>query len=314
MRVNSSKGNVYKSLFKGVACMALTTCVIGSVRDKDIIVSASSLNVASGGAVGILDTVNDLSNQTDIPNGSLNGMHIWLNLNTDVKTEISEKIETETVTSAMKEEEDVVESERLEALKIVEDTIKLENKKVEDKNNLQEKAEAERIRIEEEKRRKALLEEKRKKELEENKKKQQKQGDDRGTSLEPEVVDPNYKGTVVSVTGKDRRILERLVMGEAGGEGYLGACLVAQCIRDTMVEDNVSTVEQVRRNYGYTGSLSREPNSDVKKAVKFIFDKGGYAVKHKIHYFYAYQWCNSAWHETQQFIIQYGGHRFFDRW
>ena len=123
--------------------------------------------------------------------------------------------------------------------------------------------------------------------------------------------DTSYNGGSIQLTAADRDILERLVMGEAGGEGYEGAALVAQCIRDAMLYKGYNSVESVRTGLAYTGSLSRQPNSDVKRAVAFIFDDGGYAVRHRIFYFYAFQWCNSPWHETQPFVIQHGGHRFF---
>lgn len=129
--------------------------------------------------------------------------------------------------------------------------------------------------------------------------------------LDIENPDTNYKGVSVSLTAEDRDLLERLVMGEAGAEGYEGAALVAQCIRDTMVYKGYSSVASVRDGCKYSGSISKEPNQDVKNAVSFIFDDGGYAVRHRIYYFYAYKWCSSSWHETQPFIIQYGGHRFF---
>lgn len=123
--------------------------------------------------------------------------------------------------------------------------------------------------------------------------------------------DVNYKGTSLSLSASDRDLLERLVMGEAGAEGYEGAALVAQCIRDTMVYKGYDSVEAVRQGCKYSGRIDREPNQNVKDAVAFIFDEGGYAVRHKVFYFYAYKWCKSSWHETQTFVVQHGGHRFF---
>ena len=123
-----------------------------------------------------------------------------------------------------------------------------------------------------------------------------------------------YSGSIVSLSTDDRYILEHLVMGEAGNQGYEGAALVAQCIRDTMVYDGISSVEQVRTQYKYSGSLNIEPNQDVLNAVKFIFDDGGIAVKHRVQYFYAPRICSGDWHETQDFVIEHGGHKFFAKW
>lgn len=311
MRNISSKGGKYKSVCKRIACMALTTCVLGDVHNTGLVVSASE--VVGNDTLGVVVDSGDNSKNKLV--GDVNSWIEPVNY-VDITKDVAE--DNKIVTDAMKTEESTVEKERLEMLKVVESITSEENKKIDDKNKQERQAEDERRRKEEETRR--LEEERREAERKEQEEKNNtkasvKESDnDQGTSLKPAVVDPNYTGSIVTVTGEDRDILERLVMGEAGGEGYLGACLVAQCIRDTMVEDNVGTVEQVRRGYGYTGSLSRKPNSDVKRAVEFIFDQGGYAVKHKIHYFYAFKWCTSRWHETQQFVIQHGGHRFFDRW
>lgn len=137
-----------------------------------------------------------------------------------------------------------------------------------------------------------------------------------GGLLEIANPDPNYKGTAINISGEERDLLERLVMGEAGGQGFEGAALVAQCIRDVMVTDGISSVEQVRQQLRYSGGINKEPNDDVKKAVSHIFDNGGYAVKHRIIYFYAPRWMKSgtsSFHESQVFVIEYGGHKVFDR-
>lgn len=128
--------------------------------------------------------------------------------------------------------------------------------------------------------------------------------------LSTDNVDPSYTGQVVNVTGSSRDTLERLVMGEAGNQGFEGAALVAQAIRDTMVLEGYS-VEQVRKKYKYSGSLEFKPNQDVLDAVSYIFDQGGSAVQHRVLFFYS---RNGGWHETQNFVIQYKQHRFFDRW
>lgn len=126
--------------------------------------------------------------------------------------------------------------------------------------------------------------------------------------------DKNYVGTAVSLSSYDRDILERLVMGEAGGEGYIGCCLVAQAIRDTMINDGYKSVDAVRRSMGYQATIYNTPNQDAKNAVKFIFDEGGAAVQHDIIYFYAPALCTSGFHESQEFVVQHNNQRFFDRW
>lgn len=138
--------------------------------------------------------------------------------------------------------------------------------------------------------------------------------DQSSSLLEIENPDPNYKGTIVTLDPADRSLLEHLVMGEAGGEGVEGAALVAQAIRDTMVYRGFSSVAEVRSALKYTGSINKTPNQSTLDAVSYIFDQGGNAVQHSIFYFYAPRRCTSSFHESQQFIIQYGGHRFFSTW
>lgn len=132
--------------------------------------------------------------------------------------------------------------------------------------------------------------------------------------LKIDEPDINYNGAIVQLTEKDRDLLERLVMGEAGGEGKEGAALVAQAIRDTMVYKGYNSIEDIRQKLKYSGSIDKEPNQNVKDAVAFIFDEGGMAVKHKIFYFYAPKLVESKFHEQQKFIIEHGGHRFFSEW
>lgn len=129
-----------------------------------------------------------------------------------------------------------------------------------------------------------------------------------------ERIDPEYSGSVLEITGSNRDNLERLVMGEAGTEGFIGAALVAQTIHDTMIKDNNYDVISIKRSHAYSGSLETAPNENVKRAVAFIFDKGGMAVQHELRYFYAPKAVSSEFHEGRMFITAYGGHKFFDDW
>ena len=125
-------------------------------------------------------------------------------------------------------------------------------------------------------------------------------------------VDTNYYGSKLVLTKESRDILERLVEGEAGAEGYVGAALVAQTLHDTMLEVNCFDTMTIKQWYKYSGRIDREPCDDVKRAVAFIFDNGGMAVQHKLKYFYAPDLVSSKFHESQEFVIEHGGHRFFD--
>lgn len=130
--------------------------------------------------------------------------------------------------------------------------------------------------------------------------------------LQGEVIDPNYYGSKLVLTSESRKMLERLVEGEAGAEGYVGAALVAQTIHDTMIAVNCYDTLTIKDWYKYSGRIDREPCDDVKRAVAFIFDDGGMAVQHELRYFYAPAMVSSKFHESQLFIVEHGGHRFFN--
>ncbi len=124
--------------------------------------------------------------------------------------------------------------------------------------------------------------------------------------------DPSYSGRVVSMSAEERDYCERMVMGEAGDTGYTGMALVAQCIRDTYVAGNYSSVADVIASNGYYGSTDITPSATCKEVVSYIFDQGGSAVQHRIQVFYASDICSSPWHESQNFVCAYGYQRFFD--
>ncbi len=124
--------------------------------------------------------------------------------------------------------------------------------------------------------------------------------------------DPNYTGYAVQLSDYDRDLAERIIMGEAGSMGYTGMALVAQCLRDTFVSGGYSDIATVISKYGYYGSTSIKPSQTCKDVVNYIFDQGGSAVQHKVAVFYATNYCTSSWHESQEFVVQYGSVRFFD--
>lgn len=127
--------------------------------------------------------------------------------------------------------------------------------------------------------------------------------------LEIDDPDANYSPSRVTFSDYDRAKLERLVMGEAGSMGYAGCALVAQAIRDAMNLSGTSSIDEIISEYGYYGDTSIEPNADVKAAVSYIFDENGSAVQHRVLCFYI---GSSAWHETQDFVVELDGVRFFD--
>lgn len=111
------------------------------------------------------------------------------------------------------------------------------------------------------------------------------------------------------LTDTERDIVERVVMAEAGGECFEGQMLVAQCILNAAEKLEVSPSEAVVK-YKYCKARP-EPTQSVKDAVAAVFDAGEEIISEPILYFYAPARVTSEWHESQVFVIECGGHRFF---
>ena len=125
----------------------------------------------------------------------------------------------------------------------------------------------------------------------------------------PTATAQEAPGPFYALTAEQRDIVERVVMAEAGGESFKGQMLVAQCILNACNKDGIEPSEAVVR-YQYT---KRRPDASesVKKAVAAVFDDGQTVTDEPVLYFYAPAIVASAWHESQDFVIEVGGHRFF---
>lgn len=126
--------------------------------------------------------------------------------------------------------------------------------------------------------------------------------------------DKIYECAKVTLTDEDRDLLERLCYGEFGVGGFVGAALIAQAVKDAMCFDGYPTVESVIKNCHYTGKTTTGTSEDCKKAVRYIFDENHDAVQHRIMYMYNPELVQSAFHESQNYVLTYQSVRFFDRW
>ena len=147
--------------------------------------------------------------------------------------------------------------------------------------------------------------------FEENKEKEEDgslPGDDTPATLYAYITeDPLY----FPITAEDRATLEHIVEGEAGGESYDGKRWVATCLLNAMRKDGMNA-EEVRTAYQYVG-WSEDVSDETIHAVSQVFDFGDVTHDTAL-WFYAPKWCNSPWHESQQFVAEIGGHRFFCPW
>lgn len=101
----------------------------------------------------------------------------------------------------------------------------------------------------------------------------------------------------------------RMVMGEAGAEPYDGMIAVAQCILAACEADGIVPSE-VRTEYRYAG-WKEEYSDKVERAVYAVFREGIRVCEEEIIFFYAPALCTSNWHETQDYVLTIGGHKFF---
>lgn len=131
-----------------------------------------------------------------------------------------------------------------------------------------------------------------------------------------EVTDPTFTGYPEAtaapryeLTDIERDTVERVVMAEAGGECYEGQMLVAQCILNA-AEKLDQRPPEVFETLSYAGSRP-DPTQSVRDAVAAVFDDGEIYINEPILYFYAPARTTSEWHESQIFVIELGGHRFF---
>lgn len=124
-----------------------------------------------------------------------------------------------------------------------------------------------------------------------------------------ETVEPAEPAVRYPLTDAERDVVERVVMAEAGGESFEGQMLVAQCILNAAEKRGVDPSEAVVL-YSYTKSRP-DPTQRVKDAVAAVFDRGETVVDEPILYFYNPALVTSDFHESQIFVIEEGGHRFF---
>lgn len=122
-----------------------------------------------------------------------------------------------------------------------------------------------------------------------------------------------YPKFQITLSEEDRILACQIVQGEAGGEGYESCCIVAQCLKDTMISLEYSSIKEVQEKCKYDG-WSEEYGEDARKAVEYIFDQNQSAIAHRVMFFYATDLCSSEWHETQNYILTVNKTRYFDMW
>ena len=132
-----------------------------------------------------------------------------------------------------------------------------------------------------------------------------------GWLIDIDNPDYDYNPEPIYLTDDDRYLIAKTVMREFGDGGYDACCLQAQAFRDAMVFSQASA-EYTYQYFQYDAyPLVEEPSSECYEAVDFIFG-GNMAVPHRVLYMYAPEYVTSKWHESQTFVVEYNGIRFFD--
>lgn len=127
--------------------------------------------------------------------------------------------------------------------------------------------------------------------------------------VQEQVVQQEVKA--YELTAEERDLVERVVMGESGGEEYVGQQAVAQCILNAC-EITGNRPAAIIEGLRYTGHRP-EASQSVKDAVSSVFDDGEKVIKETAIYFYAPDLVYSEWHESQQYVCTIGCHKFFER-
>ena len=129
-----------------------------------------------------------------------------------------------------------------------------------------------------------------------------------------EIDDPDYTYTPMAIhlNNDDRALAAKIIMNEFGDGGFEACCLQAQALRDAMIYSR-SSLEQIYHFFQYDKyPLLKIPNQDCYNAIDYVFESGGLAVPHRVLVMYNPQHAKSDWHESQEFVIEYQGVRYFD--
>ncbi|HPD89016.1 MAG TPA: hypothetical protein PLU75_06045 [Oscillospiraceae bacterium] len=113
----------------------------------------------------------------------------------------------------------------------------------------------------------------------------------------------------MELTPEERETVASAVYAEAGGEDETAMEMIAQCILNGCELEEMRPAELLEA-YQYT-SWRPEPSETAFAAVDAVFIDGERPIEGTPLYFYAGDRINSPWHESQAFLTEYRGIRFF---
>lgn len=117
------------------------------------------------------------------------------------------------------------------------------------------------------------------------------------------------------ISDDERYTIACIIAGEAYNSGMDLKTAVAQTIYIAMKIEGCRLNGVISRYDGYRDRSVIEDRvwQECQDAIAQIFDRGEMAVDEPIEFFYAPQYCDSAWHETLKYVTTIGGCRFFTR-
>lgn len=131
------------------------------------------------------------------------------------------------------------------------------------------------------------------------------------------TADSSYKGQTYPLTSEERSELLWIIYNEYGAGGYKAMVLQAQCLRDALVTKynncnpmNIKYTMQYEIERYHNSKSVTDNSSEAKKALEYVFDKGGSAVQHTILFMCVRN--SSPWHYTQTKVFEYGTVDYFD--
>lgn len=117
------------------------------------------------------------------------------------------------------------------------------------------------------------------------------------------------------ISDDERYTIACIIAGEAYNSGMDLKTAVAQTIYIAMKIEGCRLNGVISRYDGYRDRSVIEDHvwQECQEAISQIFDRGEMAVDEPIEFFYAPQYCASAWHESLTYVTTIGGCRFFTR-
>lgn len=144
---------------------------------------------------------------------------------------------------------------------------------------------------------------------------------DEPSTEEPEVNGAYYEpaeascvsGDIIRLSPEDRQLIAGIIAGEVDPYDEYGCLLLAQTLRDNWLRCGCSSAAEVQSCCQYDGYKPFTTDC-IEFAIARIFDNGGSVVEGRVYFMYAPALCQSDWHESQRFVVEHGGVRYFGTW